>query len=320
MEARGCARTVVLALVLYVAVIVSPATAYASGLTKYSEFDAGGKIEIIGEPRSGFPFEVVFTFMPSDSFSHTRGISDQAYIASDSGVEFLSGDTIWTGFLKTGQEYVLRARYVVNTEIRFTFSGIVETKQLLGRILPPQSGPNKGVDFGILAQSVTRSSSVDFRSEEKRRNVQMIPILLVTDSGVVQKGTTMMSPPPQAMRRPEIVWVADSEMIAGNGLGADTLRSTTMDDIRREHIRKLRLPIKLDSSMPDTIRITYDQGREYVFVTDSSVDLVEVELLQGRATFKRTDHKQGAFELEADSAFFQISAGELARVLLVKQR
>ena len=93
-----------------------------------------------------------------------------------------------------------------------------------------------------------------------------------------------------------------------------------MDDIRREHIRRLRLPIKLDSSMPDTIKITYDEGREYRFVTDSSVDLVEVELLQGRATFKRTEQKQGAFELEADSAVFQVSAGELVRVLLVKQR
>ncbi len=303
------------ALVLFVTVIALSASAYARTESKYPEFKADCKVEIIGEPKLGEPFEVVFTFTPLDSFSHSRGIPDYAYIGSDSGVEFLGGDTLWTGFLQTGQQYVLRGKYMVKSEIRFDFIGVVYAMQVLGIIMPSTYDQNKGIDFGIKAYSVTKSQAVDFRSEveKQKRKQQKISAFMVTDTGLVPMESSLVSPPPEFARRPVITEVTDSQLPRRK---KGKLR--TWDEAIQQTIHKADLPIKLDSSVPDTIKITYDSGRACVFVTDTSVISIEVELLDGKGEYEKIEEKKGAFQLESDSAIFIIRAGGLERVLIVK--
>ncbi|MFH1374653.1 MAG: hypothetical protein ABII79_12735 [bacterium] len=313
MEARGCARTVALALTLYVGATIFSTSIYATVETKYPEFKAECNVEIIGEPKPGEPFEVVFTFAPLVDCYHTRGVPDEAFLRSENGVTFLGGDTVWTGLLEKGNTYSLRARYSMQMETRFRFWGKVVAMEVIDAV-PRPAAPEGQELTAIKCVAGTGSTAIDFRPEEQKRGFQKIPVLQVTDTGLIELDSVIVSQPSEFARTPGITWDTDSQIP-----NKTKDKKRTREDARRQLIRKTVLPIKLDSSVLDTIRITYDEGREYVFVTDSSVDLVDVELLQGRATFKRTDHKQGAFELEADSAFFRVSAGSIERVLLIRK-
>jgi len=285
---------------------------FATSETKYLQFEADTKIEIIGEPKLGEPFEVIFTFKLLEDILHTQGVLDNAYLTSEQGVKFLDGDTVWNGLLQKGQKYSLRARYVVDTTVAFRFRGIVYAKEVPGKIPPPDPVRDSVKVVGVKCVNGAVSRLIDFRTEDQKRHQLKIPRLMMTDTGLVLIGSAMVAPPKEIM-----VVNPDIEMVTNDRPPKKDKLRTWEEAIQQMH-RKGDLPIKLDSLTPDTIRITYDSGRAYVFVTDTSVKSIEVELLDGKAAYEKIEEKKGAFRLESDSAVFRISTDKLEKVLIVK--
>ncbi len=145
-------------------VIILALNAYASQ-GDFFEFKADCKIEIVGEPQLGEPFEVVFTFTPRQDIIHTRGIADTAILSAEEGVEFLSGDTIWTGLLKDGLTYSLKARFMVNEPIMFRIRGGIVAVQARGFIAHAEGS----LDNGIRATKSASSRLIDFSDIKPNR-------------------------------------------------------------------------------------------------------------------------------------------------------
>ena len=160
------------ALVTLVALTLLPTPTFATSETKYPEFAADTKVEIVGEPKLGVPFEVIFTFRPLEDILHTRGVSDKAYLTSEPGVKFLDGDTVWNGHLQEAQEYSLRARYVVDTMIAFRFRGIVYAMDVPGKIPPPDPVRDSVKEVGAKCVNGAASRLIDFRPDDQKSSCQ----------------------------------------------------------------------------------------------------------------------------------------------------
>ncbi|HWR82186.1 MAG TPA: hypothetical protein VN285_02675 [Candidatus Deferrimicrobium sp.] len=280
---------------------------------KCSDLAVDATVSIIGEPKIGEPFDVIFRFIPSDSFIHTLGVLDSVYLVCHSGVQYLDGDTLWEGSLEMQCEYELRARYVVHSPIRFGFFGVVQAAQVLGKIVPSMHGPHAGRDMGVKGRSVTNSRIVDLRPEDERRPVETLPVLLATDSGVVLADSTVV-PVPSRFSRVVIV-----------GPQLDTTDLGPRPVPKPSHLphspiyRRVTLPIKIAAASPDTVRIRYDPGREYAFITDSLVTEVQVTLVRGNASYRKVTPKVGTFELSSDTAVFIVTASDVTRTLVLSK-
>lgn len=296
---------------LVILTLVSSPT-FATGETKHPEFEADTKVEIIGEPRLGEQFEVVFTFSPQVDCYHTKGIPDTAYLRSAKGVKFLTGDTVWTGFLQKGNQYSLRAQYVVDSGMLFRFGGRIAAMEVLESIPQPFINWNGKTKVGWKCVTGARSRLIDLRSEEQKHSRLKVPVIMATDSGVVPTGSTIVAP------AKEIMIVNPDFQLAPDSIPIDKGKARTLEKALQQTHRKGELPIKLDSSVPDTIRITYESGRVYVFVTDSSVTSVDLKLLYGNGVYEKIDSKRGKFQLESDSATFQIRTDRFDKILVIK--
>jgi len=73
--------------------------------------NAACSLYVVGEPESGDNFEVIFEFTPMQEIWHTKLIRDLAWISTGGNVQYISGDTLWTGFLEKGQTYKIRSVY-----------------------------------------------------------------------------------------------------------------------------------------------------------------------------------------------------------------
>ena len=211
MEARGCARTVALVLTLHVGATIFSTSICATVETKYPEFKAECNVEIIGEPKPGEPFEVVFTFTPLVDCYHTRGVPDAAFLRSENGVTFLGGDTVWTGLLEKGNTYSLRARYSMQMETRFRFGGQVVAMEVIDAV-PRPAAPEGQELTAIKCVAGAGSRPIDFRPEEQKLGLQWIPVLQATDTGLVLVDSKLVSPPPEFVRKPVITWDTDSQL------------------------------------------------------------------------------------------------------------
>ncbi len=107
--------------------------------------EADCSVEIIGEPEINEPFEVVFTFTPNHDMIHTKGIPDTAKIRVGRGINFVSGDILWTGFLEKGETYILRAWLMVSDSIKFRVKGKVIAMQAMGLFMSVHDIPDPGV-------------------------------------------------------------------------------------------------------------------------------------------------------------------------------
>jgi|GEM_PF-3864207 len=62
-----------------------------------------------GNWEVGIENKVTFTFTPLQDVPHEKKYPDEAVIVFDSGLVFVSGDTIWSGFLEKDREYSFSA-------------------------------------------------------------------------------------------------------------------------------------------------------------------------------------------------------------------
>ncbi|HOD65639.1 MAG TPA: hypothetical protein PKW75_04065 [candidate division Zixibacteria bacterium] len=289
-------------------------TTHANIALEYGDLKGSGGVEIVGEPKLGEPFDVVFRFTPVDSFSHSKGIPDTVLIRGNPGVEFVGGDTLWIGSLTRCQTVELKARFVIRAEIKRVVTGWVHAAQTLGQIIPPQFGPNAGVDVGRECVAQFRSKPIDFRQAEENDQISRLWRLKVTDTGLILADTAASNAPSELKRHP----VIDS-LDQTNRRGTRRPRQLHGDGPPILRPRQTT-PINLSSESPDTIRIAYDPTREVEFFTDSAfTGSVRVFLLEGNAVYTKSGARTGVFELKGDSgrALFRVEAGSLERILLV---
>jgi len=109
-----------------------PGVTVFAGQGGFFELNADCKIEIVGEPEIGKEFEIKFTFTPLSELRHSKGIPDTARLGSNHDLTFIRGDSVWTGFLETGETYTLRATYRVDTALIFRPNAYVIAQQVLG--------------------------------------------------------------------------------------------------------------------------------------------------------------------------------------------
>jgi len=106
--------------------------------------EADCNVEIIGEPELNKPFEVVFTFTPNHELIHTKGIPDTAKLRSEAEIEYISGDTLWTGFFERGKTYTLKAWYIFKEPTTFRFKGQLRAMQAKGLMMSVDGYPDIG--------------------------------------------------------------------------------------------------------------------------------------------------------------------------------
>lgn len=109
-------------------------------------FKCDYNFEIIDTPKLNVPFEVVFRWTPRGDFSHSKNIPDSAMLMCDMGnVRYISGDSLWTGYLKEGQACELRAIYKIVEPNVARFNGIIIAQQALGLNRSRANNPELGL-------------------------------------------------------------------------------------------------------------------------------------------------------------------------------
>jgi len=282
------------------------------------ELNAEGSVTLSPQPEVGKTFEVVFTFRVTDTLSHSRQEPDSAWIrCQNSLIQYVDGDTLWTGYIETGRQYELRCRFRVVSGTRFRMLGGVFARQALGKIEKAITDTGRESDLGFEARRVFRMGSFDLRTEQQRiqsERRQPVVRLKVTDSGVVPTDTVWESL--RFQKRPTIKFIKQ-EAASNSKIEADFSGQTETATRTR-----IRLVTGLDCVHLDTLHVLYIPEREYRFFHESlsSEDSVEVTLIAGNASFIRTGPHHGRFKLGpgSEQGTFRVMIGSVEKTIIVK--
>jgi hypothetical protein len=163
-----------------IAALFFPSVLFADGDLPPA-LNADCTVDIIGEPKINEPFEVIFSFAPNQDLIHTKNIPDTAKIGVDEKINFVSGDTLRTGFMEKGRTYVLRAYLMVRDSIRFRIRGKVIAMQAMGLFISVSDIP----DPGVKARTGASSEIIDFTGRPENVIILDKPIINPEDSTVL---------------------------------------------------------------------------------------------------------------------------------------
>jgi len=105
----------------------------AARIPKPPDFGCDCFIKIAVTPELNEPFEVVFVWTPRSDFGNLRNIPDTASLTcSMNNVQYISGDTLWTGYLENGKNYELKGVYKITKPNLVRFEGLIVAQQAKG--------------------------------------------------------------------------------------------------------------------------------------------------------------------------------------------
>ena len=287
---------------------------YGTQESMYAELNAEGSVTLSPQPEVGKTFEVVFTFRVTDTLSHSRQEPDSAWIrCRDSLIQYVDGDTLWTGYIETGRQYELRCRFRVVSGTRFGMLGGVFARQALGKIEKAITDTGPDWDTGYKSRKLFGIRGIDLRTEQQRiqsERRQPMVRLKVTDNGVVPTDTVWESL--RFQKRPDIALLP---------AGSTAFHRPTVGSPGAAAVRGTERPSYIHLRGNDTLLLPDQPRMEYEFLPESSSSDLDVSLVQGDGSFVRTGPRSGRFQLDTDvaEAVFRVSADSLELIVIVRR-
>jgi len=238
------------------------------------------------------PFQVTFQFETLESLYVDPEKPDIAILEGPENSVYLTGDTIWRGFLKVGESQSLTATYQIVEPKTCRFHGVLRT---MGGLVPLLFSEHGKLYFKHINYAASRL--IKFGKEEPLK----MPVLTVTDTGLV---ATWVPRPPEL---DELARVNARIERADNW----------PDDSEAAFVQQI--PIFLGKGIPDTVFVFYDSSVIYRFMPSGLADNVLVVLMSGYCEYQPISSRTGKFKLQSDSAFFKVYTNSRDHTLILRR-
>ncbi|MCX6830318.1 MAG: hypothetical protein NT002_13720 [candidate division Zixibacteria bacterium] len=237
---------------LFVTITLSGFPPAAHGYTSLPEawLICDSKIDMPPKPEPNVPFRVTFTFVPQCELYHLKGIPDTAFIYHSQCLTYLSGDTLWTGYLNRNEPLVLAAEFVLKYKCNFRIDGHLIAQEALCPDGEQSAGSN------IPRRSVGGKSS---------GLILMVPI---PKPVAVPDNITVDREPPSSQKTAYSNKEKDKSphgmpFVVECNLDADTIQQLNEPFEVVFHFRAASLPDE-NTGIPDTAIMHADRGMNFV--------------------------------------------------------
>lgn len=249
-------------------------------------------IDIPNSIDLSMPFQVSFHFETLESLYVDPEKPHTAHLKHPKNAIYLSGDTLWRGFLKVGEKLSLTATYQIVEPKTCRFYGVLRT---MGGLVPLSFTEHGKLYFKHINHVASRL--IKFGNEEPPK----MPVLTVTDTGLV---ATWVPRPPEL-----------DELARVNARIERT--DNWPDDSEVAFVQQI--PIFLGKGIPDTVFVFYDSSVIYRFMPSGLADNVLVVLMSGYCEYQPISSRAGKFKLQSDSALFKVYTNNRDHTLILRR-